>query len=43
MVREGFWLFPGEFWHFSAGDAESAVALGISESKYGQIASLPQL
>lgn len=44
MVNEGFWLFPGEFWHFSSGDAESAAALGKSESKYGQIglfANLP--
>ncbi len=45
MVEEGFWLFPGEFWHFSSGDAESAAALGISESKYAKItefASLPR-
>lgn len=44
MVSEGFWLFPGEFWHFSSGDAESAAALGMDESKYGQIglfANLP--
>ena len=43
MVSEGFWLFPGEFWHFSSGDAESAAALGIGESKYGQIAFFADL
>ena len=43
MVREGFWLFPGEFWHFSTGDAESAAALGMRESKYAQIARFADL
>ncbi|MFB0964390.1 MAG: M15 family metallopeptidase [Patescibacteria group bacterium] len=43
MVNEGFWLFPGEFWHFSSGDAESAAAIGAQKSKYAQIPRFSEL
>ena len=36
MVKAGFWLFPGEFWHYSTGDAESAAGLNQDVAVYAQ-------
>jgi len=39
MVAQGFWSYPGEWWHYSYGDKAQASAQGLPYAIYG---ALPQ-
>lgn len=37
MQQEGFYQFPGEWWHFSFGDREWAAANNLAKALYNQV------